>query len=326
MTSIVLILISLCAFGAVVITSIVVFRMREMQNESKEINKRLKFWLSERSVIRGQAGSYQVDSTSQEESFTKRVLLPMGEQVGKWMAEKSPMDKQSELRRKLIAAGYRDKRALIFFYAIKIAFAGGAAVISLFLLSLLGGVKAGMFYALIGAALGFILPNITLDKKAEERKHNIDRVLPDALDLLVICTEAGMGIDLALLRVAANLGSNGKDLSEEIVFTNREMNLGQERSQCWNNLGERTGTEELKNLARIISQSEKVGASIANVLRSQSEFLRVKRRQKAEEQAAKVTVKMMIPMALFIFPCIMTVIIAPVILQFMSSFKGGIVE
>ena len=127
---------------------------------------------------------------------------------------------------------------------------------------------------------------------------------------------------MSLLRVATNLGGKGKALSEEIIFTNREMNLGMERSSCWENMGERTNSEELKGLARVIAQSEKVGSSVSNVLRAQSDFLRVKRRQKAEETAAKMTIKMMIPMALFIFPCIMAVTLGPPMLKLIVSFKG----
>jgi len=323
MNSVMITLISLCAFGTVWLLCLIVFRMKELKHESKEITKRLKFWLSEKSL---QEQFFDTEKKeTEEENFAKRVLMPIGEQVGKWMAEKVPYHKQSAIRKLLIASGYRDKKALQFFYAIKTGLSIGVAIFAWFIFTVIGGnLQAGLVYAVLGAVITFIFPNILLDKKVTERRQNIDRILPDALDLLVICTEAGMGIDLSLLRVAANLGTKGKELSEEIIVTNREMNLGQERALCWDNFGTRTGSEELKNLARIIFQSEKVGASISGVLRSQSEFLRVKRRQKAEETAAKVTVKMMIPMALFIFPCIMAVIMGPIVLQFMTAFKGGL--
>ena len=323
MNPIMIILISLCAFSCIWLLCLIAFRTRELRSESKEITKRLQFWLSEKSST-----SQFIDSeqrVAEEENFTKRVLMPIGEQVGKWMSEKVPYHKQSAIRKLLIAAGYRDKKALQFFYAVKTGIATAVAIFAWFVLTVIGGnLQAGLVYAVIGGMVAFILPNFLLDSKAKERRQKVDKILPDALDLLVICTEAGMGIDLSLLRVAANLGRQGKELSEEIILTNREMNLGQERALCWENFGERTNSEELKNLARIIHQSEKVGASISNVLRSQSDFLRVKRRQKAEETAAKVTVKMMVPMALFIFPCIMAVIMGPIVLQFMTAFKGGI--
>lgn len=315
-----IVLICACIFGAITLIFIVLFRMREIKEESKNLNKRLQFWLSEKSVSK--EGDYSLEKEDKDETFSKRVLIPLGEQVGRWMTEKVPYHKQSEIRKQLIKAGYRDKKALLFFYSIKVLLTIVFASVSLFILSVIGKeVQSGFIIGIVGGLIGFKLPNIFLDKKAVEKQQNIDRVLPDALDLLVICTEAGMGIDQSLLRVAANLGSKGKALAEEIILTNREMNLGQERTQCWVNMGERTRSEELKNLARVITQSEKVGSSIAGVLRSQSEFLRMRRRQKAEETAAQMSVKMMLPLGLFIFPCIMAVTLAPPILKIVEAFK-----
>lgn len=316
-------IISVCMFGSIVLLIIVYVRSRQLKQEETAISKRLKFWLSEKS----KTGAFEEkEKTDREETFTKRVLIPIGEQVGRWMAEKVPYHKQSAARKELIKAGFRDKKALPVFYSIKILLGIISAVLSLFLLSVyVKEIQQGFIIPLVGTISGFIgfrFPNIFLDKKITQRQQNIDKVLPDALDLLVICTEAGMGIDQSLLRVAANLGSKGLELREEILITNREMNLGVERSQCWNNMGERTKSDELKNLSRVIAQSEKVGASIASVLRSQSEFLRVRRRQKAEEVAAQMSVKMMLPLALFIFPCIMAITMGPPILKIISTFSA----
>ena len=316
-----ILLISLCAFGAIALMCIVFFRMREISSESKEVNKRLRFWLSEKST----SGGYDnITREDKDESFARRILAPLGEQVGNWMAEKVPYNKQSALRKQLIRAGYRDKKSLQFFYSVKICLGIAFAVGAFFALSVLGKqAQSALILTLCGGIIGFIFPNSFLDKQALKRQQNIDKVLPDALDLLVICTEAGMGIDQSLLRVASNLGSKGKALTEEIIITNREINLGVERAQCWGNMSERTNSEELKGLARVIVQSEKVGSSIASVLRSQSEFLRMRRRQKAEETAAQMSVKMMIPLGVFIFPCIMAVTIGPPILKVIVSFKGS---
>ncbi len=315
-----IILIALSAFCSVFLILLAVYRMKVVSKQSDEMSKRLKFWLSEKSIGSSGAGGYHNEDEDKDENFTKRVLIPLGEQVGNWMAEKVPYNKQSEIRKLLIRAGYRSKKALQFFYAIKftiaILFAGGF----LFVCSVFGrDVQAAFGLAFTAGAFGFIGTNIVVDKIASGRQQSIDKVLPDALDLLVICTEAGMGIDQSLLRVASNLGSQGKALAEEIILTNRELNLGQERSMCWNNFGARTNSEELKNLARVIVQSEKVGASIGGVLKNQSEFLRVRRKQKAEEKAAQMTIKMMIPLALFIFPVIMAVTMGPPIVKLVST-------
>ena len=317
-------LITVSAFAAIALICVVIFRMKEISSESKEVSKRLKFWLSEKSGG-GKLSEYGSQREDKDESFAKRVLIPLGEQVGSWMAEKVPYSKQSTTRKLLIKAGYRDKKAFQFLCAAQIFLGIIFALAALFFITVAGNsVQPSLRLLLVlgAAAGGYVLPSIALDKKAAGRQKNIDKVLPDALDLLVICTEAGMGIDQSLLKVASNIGSQGKELTEEIILTNREMNLGQERTQCWINLGERSNTEELKNLARVIVQSEKVGASIASVLRSQSEFLRVQRRQKAEESAAKMAIKMMIPMVLFIFPTIMVVTIGPPMLKLFATFSA----
>lgn len=314
-------LISACAFIAICLISITIFRMREIRSDSSEINKRLEFWLSELDV-NNQLENYTAEKQEKDKTFTERILIPLGEQVGKWMSEKIPYKKQSVIRKQLIAAGYRDKTSIQVFYSVKILLAVALGMLVLFLLSASGKeIRFGFILPIGGGIIGYILANIMLDKQVTKRQKLIDGILPDALDLLVICTEAGMGIDQSLLRVAANLGEKGKSLTEEIVLTNREINLGQDRALCWSNMGERTASEELKTLARIITQSEKVGASIANVLRNQSEFLRTRKRQKAEETAAQMAVKMMIPLALFIFPCIMAVTLGPPILKISTTFK-----
>ena len=186
MNPVVIILISLCAFGCIWLLCLIAFRARELRSESKEITNRLSFWLSEKSSTGGFINSEQ--KQTEEENFGKRVLMPIGEQVGKWMSEKVPYHKQSAIRKLLIAAGYRDKKALQFFYAVKTGLAISIAIFAWFVLTVIGGnLQAGLVYAVIGAMVAFILPNILLDKKAVERRQNVDKILPDALDLLVIC-------------------------------------------------------------------------------------------------------------------------------------------
>lgn len=314
-----ILIISICAFLAICMLCVVVFRMAQISRESRSINKRLEFWLSEQSSTA--KGIDSKDKAKEEESFTQRVLIPIGEQVGEWMSDKVSFAQQSNIRKQLISAGFRDKKAISAFYAVKVAASGGSAVLGFFAVGILGKDPVnGMLLALMGLGAGFILPQLFLDNVATARRTKIDKILPDALDLLVICTEAGMSVDTSLLRVASNLGKQGKELGEEIIITNREIGLGQARDICWNNLGERTGSEELKNLARVITQSEKVGASVGEVLRGQAEFLRVRRRQKAEEMAAQMSTKMMIPTVIFIFPCVLVVTFGPPLLKLMRNF------
>ena len=314
-------LICICAFGAVLLITVIIIRTNRLRGDAQKINKRLEFWLSEKAVIEHSIYGDSGEKLTREKTFTERVLLPLGEQVGSWMAEKVPYTSQQSKKLALIKAGIRTKNAIFVFYSSKLA-AAALIAIGCFILMVTVDMKKAIGLSIMGGALGYILPNLFVENLAKKKQKNIDRVLPDALDLLVICTEAGMGIDQSLLRVAANLGTGGKELQEEIVLTNREMNLGQDRFICWKNFGERTISEELKNLATVIIQCEKVGSQIAQVLRDQSEFLRVRRRQKAEEVAAQMTIKMMIPMVLFIFPCILAVTVGPPVLKIIAAFTS----
>lgn len=318
-----IVVICICAFLAILVLFVAIYRQFITMQKSKEVNRRLEFWVNEKqSFSRDLAEEAMNMKEQREKSFKERVLLPLGEQVGTWMADKVDYASQKSKRLILIKAGIRGKNALQFFYAIKVGFGGILAVGFFIVFSAISGVSVAFIYALIAGALGFVLPNFIIDSMAGGRQANIDKILPDALDLLVICTESGMGIDQALLKVAANLGIHGKDLVEEIILTNREMHLGQDRQTCWKNLGERTNSEELKSLASIISQAEQRGGQVARILREQSEFMRLRRRQGCEEKAAQLTVKMMIPMALFIFPVIMCVTLGPPIVKLATNFSG----
>ncbi len=312
------ILITACTFGAIALIVIIALRARQLKSDADKINRRLDFWLSEKANV--QQSMLGEEPISREKTFTEGVLLPLGEQVGNWMSDKVSYASKESKRLALIKAGLRTKNAVTIFYGVKLMAAVLFSIIT-FIVFTFDNPQKALSVSLAGGGLGFMLPNIFLDKMMEKRKKNVDRVLPDALDLLVICTEAGMGLDQSLLRVASNLGKSGKELQEEIVLTNREMSLGQDRFTCWRNLGERSSSEELKNLAGIIIQSEKAGSQIAQVLRDQSDFLRMRRRQKAEEVAAQMTIKMMVPMVLFIFPCILAVTLGPPVLKIIAAFS-----
>ena len=310
-------LITVCTFSTIALVVIIVIRTKQLSSDTKKINKRLEFWLSEKTNL--QQSMSGNESSTREKSFTQRVLIPLGEQVGHWMADKVSYSSKESKRLILIKAGIRAKNAVTIFYGIKVVCAVLFFIICFIIFR--AEVQKAFGLSLAAAGLGFLLPNMFLDKMAEGRRKNIDKVLPDALDLLVICTESGMGIDQSLLRVASNLGKGGKELQEEIVLTNREMSLGQDRHLCWKNLGERSTSDELKNLAGVVIQTEKTGSPIAEVLRDQSDFLRMRKRQKAEETAAQMTIKMMVPMVLFIFPCILAVTLGPPVLKIMAAFS-----
>ena len=316
-----ILLISICTFATICLLVIVFIRTRKLMGDTKKINKRLEFWLSEKSNIERAILGEEIEKPDKEITFAQKVLLPLGEQVGTWMSDKVPYANKKSKRIGLIKAGIRGKKSLEIFYATKIVAAVIFGIIFFVIFSIQSS-KLLLPITCFAAYVGFAFPGYYVSKLADGRRKLIDKVLPDALDLLVICTEAGMGIDQALLKVSANLTKSGKALQEEIILTNREMNLGQDRSLCWKNLGERTTSQELKNLAGIVLQTEKVGSQIAQVLRDQADFLRVRRRQKAEEEAAKMSVKMLIPMMFFIFPCILAITLGPPVMKIVSVFSA----
>ncbi len=172
--------------------------------------------------------------------------------------------------------------------------------------------------------LAYFLPNFLLNRVISSRQKKIREALPDALDLLVVCVEAGQGLDAAIKRVAEDLQESSPIISQELLLVNLETMAGLERQQALKNLGERTGVEELVSLCNILIQSDRFGTSIAQALKTQSDYIRTARRQRLEGLAAKTPVKLVFPMLLFIFPAIMVVILGPAIIRLTEFFsKGG---
>jgi len=234
-------------------------------------------------------------------------------------------DATKRLRAKLIRAGIYTERAIPLFLGIKL---GGLLVLPILVLYILWGntdqrgLLMGIPIAL--CSLGYVLPNLILSRMISARQQKIGESLPDALDLLVVCVEAGQGLDAAIKRVAEELQASSPIISQELLLVNLETMAGLERQQALKNLGERTGVEELVSLCNVLIQSDRFGTSIAQALKTQSDFVRTARRQKLEGLAAKTPVKLIFPMLLFIFPAIMVVLLGPAIIRLSEFFhKGG---
>ena len=223
---------------------------------------------------------------------------------------------QSTLRVKLAKAGYRSDGAPTMFLASKTVMGGAMAVLAL-VVGLGGGHgtqnTVGMVLFLGG--MGFMLPNGWLWLGGKQRGEKIRNGLPDALDLMVISVEAGLGLDAAIQRVAKELMHVHLELSEELVIATMETQMGLPRSEALENLAIRTDLSEIKSLVAVINQAEKFGTSIARTLRNQADAMRVKRRQAAEERAQKTAVKLMVPLILFIFPAMMIVLGGPAMIK-----------
>ena len=213
----------------------------------------------------------------------------------------------SKLQKRLLCAGYRGKEALPLFIGIRLGFALLAFGVAS---SPLVG-RPNVLMALGGAALGYLLPAMALGRLAKKRQHRIRLSLADALDLLVVSVEAGLGLDQALQRVGEELATTHRDLSDELRLVNLELRAGKARADALRHLGERTGVDDLASLAAMLIQTDKFGTSVAQSLRVHSETLRTKRRQRAEEAAAKTGVKMVFPLVFCIFPAIWVVTIGP---------------
>jgi tight adherence protein C len=181
-------------------------------------------------------------------------------------------------------------------------------------------VPGGLGTALVGAVIGYMVPGFVLGKKASRRQHVIRLGLPDALDLLVVSVEAGLGLDQAIQRVGQELAFAHPDLCDELRLVNLELRAGVARPEALTNLGERTGVEDVISLVAMLVQTDKFGTSVAQSLRVHSETLRTKRRQRAEEAAAKLGAKMVFPLVTCIFPAIWVVTIGPAAIKFIEVF------
>jgi tight adherence protein C len=230
-----------------------------------------------------------------------------------------------QLQAKLIQAGIYSERAIPLFLGIKL---GGLLVLPVLVLFILWG-NTGQRGLLMGipvvlCTLGYFLPNLILSHMIRSRQHKIRESLPDALDLLVVCVEAGQGLDAAIKRVSEDLQAGSPIISQELLLVNLEIMAGLERAQALKNLGERTGVEELISLCNVLIQSERFGTSIAQALKAQSDYMRISRRQRLEGLAAKTPVKLVFPMLLFIFPAIMVVLLGPAFIRLSEFFnKSG---
>jgi len=234
----------------------------------------------------------------------------------KRVGEKAPRSAKElgSLRLRLVQSGYRREEALTIFFGIRIVFA--LALFMAFSTSFV--MKPNLTFALGGLALGYLLPGMVLARMAKRRAHRIRLALADMLDLLVVSVEAGLGLDQAISRVGAELTFAYPELSDELRLINLELRAGKPRAEALRNLADRTGVDDLSALVTMLIQTDKFGTSVAQSLRVYSETLRTKRRQRAEEAAAKTGVKMVFPLVTCIFPAIWVITIGPAAIKFVT--------
>ena len=223
----------------------------------------------------------------------------------------------SVAQQRLIRAGYRRDSALKNFYGAKVA----VPLVMCVLVTVTGIVHYSPFLAyLLAAGLGFLAPDFWLGRKIAQRQAAIRRGLPDVLDLLVICIEAGQSLDQATMRTAEELHLAQPAITDELGVVVLEQRAGRPRTDAWRNFADRTGVDSVRNLVSVLVQSEQFGTSAAKTLRIHSDTLRTQRRQKVEEQAAKTTVKLVFPLVFFIFPALFLVTLGPAVIIMTESF------
>lgn len=228
---------------------------------------------------------------------------------------------QSALKIKLANGGWRGENAVSTYLGIKFAFLlFGLAVAVVVILPAYGLTRNGLMFAFIAAGVSFYLPGIFVWLRVRSRKEQIFFGLPDALDLMVVCVEAGLGLDAAMRKVCEEMGHSYPIISEEFSISNFQLQMGRPRREVLHDLGIRTGVDDMKSLAAILIQADRFGSSIAQALRVQSDSMRVRRRQDAEERAAKTAVQLLFPLVLFIFPAIFVVLVGPAAIQIMDQF------
>lgn len=306
----------LIIFGAIVLIGAILVMVVSLRRNAQGVeDDPLQARLAE-FIQRGEVSSLEEIELSQP--FSERVLIPLINRIGEFSARFTPQKAIQNTERQMELAGNPWPINAATFLAIR------------FILAVILGVLASTIFLgsttwtttdkvmLIGGAVvgGFYLPQIMLSTRVTRRQKEIRNAMPDALDLLTICVEAGLGFDAAMSKVAEKWET---ELSIAFARVIREIQLGKVRREALKDMSDRLGIAELTSFVAAIIQSEQLGVSLSRVLRIQSDQMRLKRRQRAEEEAHKAPIKMIIPLALLVFPSIMIIILTPAVIQIMSS-------
>ncbi len=227
---------------------------------------------------------------------------------------------QNALKQRLANAGFRSDAASMVYSGLRLAclLVGFVVSAAVFIPGQTLGWRT-LQYVVAFTGLGFYTPNLVLWWLRRKRQQEIFLSLPDALDLLVVCVESGLGLDAAMRKVCDELGPHAKIITEELSLSNFQLQMGRPRREVLHDLGVRTGVDDVRSLAAILIQADRFGSSIAQALRVQSDSMRTRRKQYAEEKAAKTAVQLLFPLILFIFPGIFVVLVGPAAINIMET-------
>ncbi len=310
------ILISFAGFFVIFLFCIGVLQLRRRLIAKKRVLARIR---TDGAVINR---SYESAQPETNRSTFKNAIFNIFINLGNRLkVKKSEGGSFKQIR--FLKAGIRNPKAGLIFWGVKCFLTILFLVIFLVLRIFVFTVMSAHLTLVLGVLmpfLGFYLPDIWLRQKTEKRQEKLLKALPDALDLMVVCVEAGMGMDEAINRVAKESKLQSRELSDEFAFLGLELRAGKRRQDALKNLAERTNIEEVNNLVTLLIQADKFGTNIADTLRVYSDSFRTERFQRAEEMAAKMPVKLIFPLILFIFPALFIVIIGPAIISIYRNF------
>ncbi len=301
-------------FILVILVCLLAFYYSDLFKKKKDIRERIRKEAASASNEEGPGDSMWTAFLRQVAAKFGKSLMPDNE------------GKLSKLRMRFMRAGYHGENNTVVYYGAKIFFAAlllALAVVVKF--TALKTIAPQQFLSLIlfSVLAGFYLPDYYLYRKTQLRKKKIFEGFPDALDLMVVCVEAGMGLDSAIKRVGDEMDLKNKELSEEFSILSLELRAGKPRVDGLRNLAMRTDLEDVSSLVTMLIQTDKFGTRVAQALRVYSDSMRTKRFQRAEEMAAKMPVKILFPLVFFILPALVMTLVAPGVIRFYRMMQGG---
>ena len=271
----------------------------------------MKLWVRPKEAMERVVGGVQNDQMPSHPSLAMHDLL---KRLGTFIPQ-SPKD-VTVMQRRLMRAGVRNDNALKMLYGSKVLFGLTLPVVIGVALTNASTDPGNKVFAVLAAAgVGFFGPNEYVRRMASRRQHAIAHGLPNALDLLVVCVESGLGLDQAILQVSKELEHAHPEITEEFAFVNLELKAGKRRVEALRNLAERTGVDDLKKLVAVLIQADRFGTGVAQSLRAHADFMRIQARQVAEEKAAKLGVKLIFPIFFCILPSLFVVTVGPVVMK-----------
>jgi len=271
-------------------------------------------------AINARLAELQGDETAAPESILRRRRQARTARLGSLMqalGERIEPQQRDvpQLRLRMLQAGYSSPAAVPVFLGSRIALPIALGFCALTMLGFLGLTSVtGLVATLWFVVLGYVGPKVFVDRRIRRRQKEMQKALPDALDLMVVCVEAGLGLNQAIVRVSEEIERLSPVLSEQLALVNLEIRAGTAREEAFRSMGDRTGLDDVRSLMTMLIQTDRFGTSIAQALRVQADTLRTKRRQRVEEAAAKTTIKLVFPLVLFVFPAMFVVILGPAVI------------